>query len=67
MGIAETKVLAKIANKRAKTLKLKEKCILNLYRSDITAPILKDISVEDVWGIRYRSSLKLKANQILNA
>lgn len=67
VGIAETKVLAKIANKKAKTSELKEKGILNLYRSEKTAPILRDTSVEDVWGIGYRSSLKLKANQILTA
>lgn len=67
VGIAETKVLAKIANKRAKTAELREKGILNLYRSDKTEPILKDTLIEDVWGIGYRSSLKLKASQILNA
>ena len=67
IGIAETKVLAKIANKRAKKAELKEHGVLNLYRSDKTEPILKETNVEDVWGIGYRSSLKLKANNILTA
>ncbi len=67
IGIAETKVLAKIANRRAKKTELREKGVLNLYRSDKTEPILKETLVEDVWGIGYRSSLKLKANNILTA
>ena len=67
IGIAETKVLAKIANKRAKKDELREKGILNLYRSDKTEPILKETLVEDVWGIGYRSTSKLKANDILTA
>lgn len=67
IGIAETKVLAKIANKRAKKAELKEKGVLNLYRSDKTEPILKDTPINDIWGIGYRSGLKLKANNILTA
>lgn len=67
IGIAETKVLAKIANKRAKKDELREKGVLNLYRSDKTEPILKETLVEDVWGIGYRSNLKLKAQNILTA
>lgn len=67
IGIAETKVLAKIANKRAKKDQLREKGILNLYRSNKTEPILKETLVGDVWGIGYRSSLKLKSNNILTA
>jgi DNA polymerase V len=67
IGIAETKVLAKIANKRAKKADLKEQGVLNLYRSSKTEPILKETLVEDVWGIGYRSSLKLKASNITTA
>lgn len=67
ISIAETKVLAKIANKRAKKAELKERGILNLYRSDKIEPILKETNIEDIWGIGYRSSLKLKANNILTA
>ena len=67
IGIGETKVLAKIANKRAKREELREQGVLNLYRSSKTEPILKETLVEDVWGIGYRSSLKLKASNILTA
>ena len=67
IGIAETKVLAKIANKRAKKAELKACGVLNLYRSPEIAPILKETPVEDIWGVGYRSSLKLKANNILTA
>jgi DNA polymerase V len=67
IGIAETKVLAKIANKRVKKAEMKEQGVLNLYRSSKTENILKETNIEDVWGIGYRSSLKLKANNIFNA
>ncbi|CAN5564948.1 Y-family DNA polymerase [soil metagenome] len=67
IGIAETKVLAKIANKRAKKDELREKGVLNLYRSDKTEGILKDTKIDDVWGIGYRSGLKLRENNILTA
>ncbi len=67
IGIAETKVLAKVANKRAKKSELREKGVLNLYRSDKTEGILRDTLINDVWGIGYRSGLKLKENNILTA
>ena len=67
VGIAETKVLAKIANKRAKKGELRERGVLNLFRSDKTEPILKETNVGDVWGIGYRSALKLKDRGILTA
>ena len=67
IGIAETKVLAKIANRRAKKDEFREKGVLNLYRSDKTELILKETPVADIWGIGYRSALKLKQNQILTA
>ena len=67
IGIAETKVLAKIANKRAKKAELKETGVLNLYRSPRTELILKETPVDDIWGIGYRSALKLKGQNILTA
>ncbi len=66
IGIAETKVLAKIANKRAKKGNLRNKGVLNLYRSSETENVLQETLVEDIWGIGYRSALKLKQNSILN-
>ncbi len=67
IGIAETKVLAKIATKRAKKAALIENGILNLYRSDKTEAVLKDTLIGDVWGIGYRSMLKLREQNILTA
>lgn len=67
VGIAETKVLAKIANKRVKKAELKQQGVLNLYKSDQTEEVLKETLVGDIWGIGYRSALKLKAQNILNA
>ncbi|MBS1796142.1 MAG: Y-family DNA polymerase [Acidobacteria bacterium] len=67
VGIAETKVLAKIANRRAKKAELQAQGVLNLYRSPRTEPVLKETPVADVWGIGYRSALKLKAQNILTA
>lgn len=67
IGIAETKVLAKIANKRAKKDEFKTKGVLNLYRSAETENVLQDTLVQDIWGIGYRSALKLRQNNILNA
>lgn len=67
IGIGETKVLAKIANKRAKKDDLRERGVLNLYRSEKTESILKETAVDDVWGIGYRSALKLRNNDILTA
>lgn len=67
IGIAETKVLAKIAKKRAKKAALIENGILNFYRSDKTEAVLKDTLIGDVWGIGYRSMLKLKDQNILTA
>ncbi|HEX8247636.1 MAG TPA: Y-family DNA polymerase [Pyrinomonadaceae bacterium] len=67
IGIAETKVLAKIANKRAKSTEQKAQGVFNLYRSDKVEPILKETKVDEVWGIGYRSLLKLKAQNILTA
>ena len=66
IGIAETKVLAKIANKRAKKDE-ETKGVLNIYRSSRTEPILKETSVTDIWGIGYRSSLKLRDSGIKTA
>jgi hypothetical protein len=38
---------------------------LNLYRSNKNKSVLKDKLVNGIWGIGYRSRLKLKAQTIL--
>ncbi len=59
IGIANTKTLAKIANRIAK--KYKElNGVLNIYKSDNIDKYLKFINVEDVWGIGRKYSKKLK-------
>lgn len=66
IGIAETKVLSKIANKLAKKSD-KAKGVLNLYRSPYTEAALKRIEVGDVWQIGEKSVVKLKEYGILTA
>ncbi len=66
IGIAETKVLSKIANKIAKKSH-KTKGVLNLYHSPYAEIALKQTNVEDVWGIGRKSVIKLKENNILTA
>lgn len=57
VGIAPTKVLAKLANRIAKVDK---KGVIELSETNLEQA-LKDTSIEDVWGIGRESSLKLKA------
>lgn len=64
IGIAETKVLSKIANKLAKKSH-KAKGVLNLYRSLHTEVALKQTDVGEIWGIGRKSVEKLKENNIL--
>lgn len=57
IGIASTKVLAKIANLIAK--KNKEHGVINFLDSSLHDVVLNDIKVEDIWGIGRQSSSKL--------
>jgi DNA polymerase V len=56
VGIAETKTLAKIANRFAKK---NRPGVFELTDENLTEKILKDVSVKDVWGIGYKSAGKL--------
>ncbi len=58
IGLARTKVLAKIANRHAKK-SLKAKGVLNLIDSPHLDKALEKIHVVDVWGIGIRSARKL--------
>jgi len=58
IGLARTKVLAKIANRHAKK-SLKAKGVLNLIDSPHIDKALEKIHVVDVWGIGIRSARKL--------
>jgi DNA polymerase V len=66
IGIAETKVLSKIANKLAKKSH-KAKGVLNLYHSPYAEIALKQTDVGEIWGIGRKSVEKLKENNILTA
>lgn len=66
VGIAETKVLSKLANRLAKKSE-KAKGVLNLYRSPHTELALKRTEVGDVWQIGRESVNKLKEWNIATA
>lgn len=66
IGIAETKVLAKIANRLAKKSE-KAKGVLDLYKSPYQQLALEQTAVADVWGVGAASARKLKQNEIFTA
>ena len=66
VGIAETKTLAKIANRLAKQSE-KTGGVLNLTASPLQDRALAEVEVADVWGIGRRYAGFLKKNGILSA
>ena len=66
IGIAETKTLAKLANRLAKKSE-KAGGILDLYRSPHTTLALERTPIKDIWGIGAASAQKLKQNEIFTA
>lgn len=66
IGIAETKTLAKIANKIAKKSE-KAKGVLDLYKSRFQDIALDRTEIADVWGIGRASVKKLEAVNIKTA
>lgn len=66
IGIAETKVLAKVANKLAKVSE-KARGVLDLYQSMHTDAALAQTPVGEVWGIGRKSTEKLSENDIFSA
>ncbi len=64
IGIAPNKTLAKIANRFAKQKRLG---VFEMTDEGVTDSILKEMPVGDVWGIGYRSALKLRNLGIENA
>lgn len=67
VGIAGTKVLAKAANHIAKKDKIKTQGVVDLRDSSIRDRHLKELPVEDLWGIGRQSSKKLKSHRIHKA
>lgn len=66
MGIAPTKVLAKIANRICKKRKVPGQ-VFNLGSAEALDDVLAAIAAEDVWGIGRRWAKSLKARHIYTA
>lgn len=66
IGIANTKTLAKIANKFAKKYK-KFGGVLDLTDGYNMQRVLSAVDVEDIWGVGRRNSVKLRRNGIRTA
>lgn len=67
IGLAETKALAKIANKIAKKFPEKTNSVYTIDTDDKRIKALKWTKIEDVWGIGRRISRKLKIINVNNA
>jgi DNA polymerase V len=66
IGIAETKTLAKLANKLARNSK-KADGVLDLYRSPYLDAALERTPIEKLWGVGANYARTLKQNRIENA
>lgn len=66
VGIARTKTLSKIANKIAKK-SAKAHGVLDLTDSPYLDRALKQVPVEDVWGVGIKTTIKLKRAKIKTA
>jgi len=60
IGVAPTKVLAKVANRLSKKNKDQTGCILVLDTEEKIIDALKQTPVEEIWGVGYRYAKKLK-------
>jgi DNA polymerase V len=60
VGVAPTKVLAKVANRLSKKNKRQTDCVMVLDTEEKTINALRNTSVGDVWGIGGQSAHKLK-------
>jgi DNA polymerase V len=66
IGMAPTKTLAKLANRLAKKNK-SYNGILNLFDYDDITPFLKELPVEDIWGVGRQYSALLRRSNIETA
>ncbi|MFZ1262616.1 MAG: SOS mutagenesis and repair protein UmuC, partial [Chitinophagaceae bacterium] len=60
VGVAPTKVLAKLANRLSKKDKLKTGCVMVLDTEDKIIEALRKTPAGDIWGIGYQYAQKLK-------
>lgn len=66
VGLAETKTLAKLANRIAKK-SAKTRGVLDLYHSPYTDLALQRTEIQNVWGIGRRSAVRLREHGINTA
>lgn len=64
VGIAATKVLAKVANRLAKKNKAATNCIMVLDSNTKTIDALKKTKIDSVWGVGFSYAEKLKKHRI---
>jgi DNA polymerase V len=67
VGFAETKALAKVANKIARKFPEKTLCSYVIDTEEKRIKALKWTKIEDVWGIGFRLRKKMQARNILTA
>jgi DNA polymerase V len=67
IGFAPTKALSKVANKIAKKYQERTQGIYVIDSEEKRIKALKWTKIEDVWGIGYRLTKKMKAKNILTA
>lgn len=67
IGFAPTKALSKIANKIAKKFQERTKGIYVIDTEEKRIKALKWTKIEDIWGIGFRLTKKMKAKNILTA
>ncbi len=67
IGFAETKALSKVANKIAKKFQEKTKGVYVIDSDEKRIKALKWTKIEDVWGIGYQMTKKMKLRNIATA
>ena len=67
VGFAETKALSKVANKIARKFPERTKGVYVIDTEEKRIKALKWTKIEDVWGIGFRLTKKMKANNINTA
>lgn len=67
VGVAPTKVLAKLANNLSKKNKEKTKCVLVLDKKEVIDAALRHTKVGDVWGVGRQYAKKLNEWAIYDA
>jgi len=67
IGFAPTKALAKVANRISKKFEKKTKGVYEIKSKEKKEKALKWLDIEDVWGIGFKHSLRLKNHNINKA